>query len=1223
MDVRQLTAIVDKAIRRSQLGTIQFDDTPTELCTGEDVNLSRWTMTLKDKNLVELAKQMKPGSQYYHIDASKPNCKEMFHEFFQQRLSTGIQKLNISGAKDITNYGISVIARSSPHLREIVISGCTSIEDSGLRELGMHCLSLRVLLMSGCHGIEGGGFSSIAERCLHLSTIDISHCKKLQRWGIYKLFETCRSLENVNVSQLMCVGDEEIRVLAQSNNHITSLSAADAFNISDAAILALSQNCSDLDTLDLSRKQMLAKITDVSLLALGERCPSLRVLKLVGCDYVSDVGLNWLSIGCHALEHLDLEDCTKITDAGLRSVGTNCNSLQYINLTNAKYVSDVGIASIATGCRMVKSLTCNGLYLLADPRLLPSKKKKGEKMDDDPWQAVIGVTALSKYCNNIEDLDLTGCFRLNLTFQKHLSKGMKTLRKLNITGCNQVESSSLIAVGEGCTLLTEINFTDCGNNINTLVLEAFATHCTQLKVIEVSRCENIRGGSMKAISKCNQLEKINISGCKALTDTAILPICEVDKVKSLHTIYMNDIPNLTDTALAWISNGCSQLKTISFKGTSITKTATKACRDNYPYSDMIYNNNFMGFWPKSRLKDRIVMNEYFALQQGIIKIQARCRKLIGIRRVELLKKNLELFWSAMRVIKCVRQVIAKKKVKLLREKERRRKIFGFRILATFRIYHARCRLRVIRRHRLLYFQSRKATIIQTAYRNYRSRLAVRTMQKAFLNMVRYRRQAAIVLQNAARMFRCKRQLAMMREWVLTQTRVRRKKVIIIQKSYRGYVARRLVWYLKEHLAAIQAQKEDAAKIIQQKFRAIRTAYFVQLSTQYAAKRFNGAQKIQAVVRGKIARLHYTMMLVRIQEDKESLASCKIQNRWRVKAAIIKVNELRRKRALELARKADASTTFSKHWRARDARLQLKELKYQRDEAIRLRVQTEFWAAIKIQSVYRGMKGRLYFDEKLREKKGKWKELMDDETGRRFFYNKLTGEIRWRMPQDLLDLIPRPKCDNCLSFEASVECGVCNEFFCNKCWDVIHYGGRRKDHEFRALYDFYNKRIDYGDGNFPCKWPSEVMQDDVQGWMLRVAPIRPPIARYGDWEHYYSESEYDADGNVKREAINFFFNRKTFEANYYVPDELLDPSQMSSPLDASARMLSVSASFNDSGYFNTTALMAQQSQSLQQSMGQQSYYGSSYLDTSTYQMDKSFSESNYGYYDRNGSWVAYK
>eukprot|EP01034_Spumella_vulgaris_P024314 gene24314-30635_t len=194
------------------------------------------------------------------------------------------------------------------------------------------------------------------------------------------------------------------------------------------------------------------------------------------------------------------------------------------------------------------------------------------------------------------------------------------------------------------------------------------------------------------------------------------------------------------------------------------------------------------------------------------------------------------------------------------------------------------------------------------------------------------------------------------------------------------------------------------------------------------------------------------------------------------------------------------------------------------------------------------------------KKGKWKELFDEKQQKRFFYNKLSGEIRYRMPQDLLDLIPHPNFITLgyISYFSSTNI-VCNELFCQTCFNTVHSGGRRAEHPFRALYDYYNKRLDYGDGVFPCKWPSEVMQDEVQGWMLRIAPIRNPTKTYQDgWEVY---NENTADANAKKHSENykrmyntvntggnsgenrlFYFNRLTFETTYETPPSILQEQQ---------------------------------------------------------------------------------
>lgn len=55
--------------------------------------------------------------------------------------------------------------------------------------------------------------------------------------------------------------------------------------------------------------------------------------------------------------------------------------------------------------------------------------------------------------------------------------------------------------------------------------------------------------------------------------------------------------------------------------------------------------------------------------------------------------------------------------------------------------------------------------------------------------------------------------------------------------------------------------------------------------------------------------------------------------------------------------------------------------------------------------------------------------------------QVTGEVRWRRPQDFLELLPRPACGDCAGFEAFLECASCGEFFCSACFaKVIRHPG---------------------------------------------------------------------------------------------------------------------------------------------------------------------------------------
>jgi hypothetical protein len=301
-----------KAMSKSAVSALQLDEIPSELLFGESVDFHRWTMVLTDKNLQELAEQRQSGKQYY-MDTSAAKIVDMFQYFYSpMRVPDGLLSLNISCAKDITDFGVTIIARNNPLLLDLNISGCSAITDVALREIGMSCSKLQVLNVSSCPEIDGTGLVAVAESCRLLLKLDISKCRKIENWSIKKIFYMCSVLEEVNVSNMSKIGDEEIRTLAQNCPNLIALYAAECPYISDTSIQTIAQHCRDLDVLDVSRTEMQYRISDVSMLALGQSARSLRTLRVSGCDVVSDVGLNWLTEGCKVIEELNLGRCTKV-----------------------------------------------------------------------------------------------------------------------------------------------------------------------------------------------------------------------------------------------------------------------------------------------------------------------------------------------------------------------------------------------------------------------------------------------------------------------------------------------------------------------------------------------------------------------------------------------------------------------------------------------------------------------------------------------------------------------------------------------------------------------------------------------------------------------------------------------------------------------------------------------------------------------------------------------
>ncbi|CAK4611967.1 unnamed protein product [Aphanomyces euteiches] len=202
---------------------------------------------------------------------------------------------------------------------------------------------------------------------------------------------------------------------------------------------------------------------------------------------------------------------------------------------------------------------------------------------------------------------------------------------------------------------------------------------------------------------------------------------------------------------------------------------------------------------------------------------------------------------------------------------------------------------------------------------------------------------------------------------------------------------------------------------------------------------------------------------------------------------------------EFQQQTAAALRLQAAWRRKQGHLAKHMLRILKDEEYQRRVK----AATKLQTRWRGRLGRALAAQ-----------AQFDAIHRLAMEAKRRNELATRIQAGWRDVA-----------DAMVECGDCGEFFCKECWDAIHAGGRRRKHRFRTLYDFYGKRIDYGDGEFPSVWPSEIEQDDLDGWFYRASPFREPCLVLGEWEKYVDDANH-------RE---WYFNPTTKVSTYLPPD----------------------------------------------------------------------------------------
>jgi hypothetical protein len=205
-----------------------------------------------------------------------------------------------------------------------------------------------------------------------------------------------------------------------------------------------------------------------------------------------------------------------------------------------------------------------------------------------------------------------------------------------------------------------------------------------------------------------------------------------------------------------------------------------------------------------------------------------------------------------------------------------------------------------------------------------------------------------------------------------------RKATEIERVYRGHLGRLKAHAARKEKYRIQVLMARASKKVQYAYRAHRTRNIVNERAARTTLRRRSCIKIQSVIRGALARLKTAEKLFEIHEAKINGAALKIQCRIRIKLARIAVSKLYEEANNIVQVQYAAATVLQKYVRGNLARLLLERLKVEAQIALQRLVQLEMWSVVKIQAFVRGIWGRRRFDDLLRQKKGKWKELFDED-----------------------------------------------------------------------------------------------------------------------------------------------------------------------------------------------------------------------------------------------------
>ncbi|KAG3033159.1 hypothetical protein PC123_g2540 [Phytophthora cactorum] len=1136
----------------AELSTVfTYKEIPDEVLVGTELDLSIWSVVASDACLGKLSR-----SSVISGLASPPRFQlqsNQLADLLPSAASTlalnsalvgvlpkqqSIVRLNLAGADQITDKTAHLIARACPELKHLNLERALKLTDSGILHIVSCCRSLESLNLSYVTALQSPALSCIGELRLPLRSLAIAGCNRVPDYSLLRVFQACSTLESLDLSFCASVTDNVLLTLGKNCCKIRQLKLRGCCQISDTGVVALANSggVNGLVLLDLARFDLQYKFNDISLLALAENCLVLQTLILSGCDMVSDVGMDWLASGCNALTYLDVSGCTALTDLSLRAISESMLQLKHLNIRNCAKISDQGIRRVSLGCPELVYLDAEGLPLLSD---LHSAKSTGV---DDVYRQ--GIAALVAGCPKLRHLDLSNCVAISDGTLHCVATSCFELSSLILLGCYRVTSTGVSDILAHCSKLSLLNVTECDQVTDQAFIGTYRpgrhhqqpispvrnnSLPNQLHVLRL-RGTQISDVTLKWVSKYSPwLRELDVSSCTGITDIGLLALSGSTTTTTLRSLWLRNVADITATGISWLAEKCTKLMLLDLTGCpKIRSFSIKSLASSWKFAVYTSNDQFKGMTPRHRAEDWLFIEDYGKYWRAAVHIQCMYRARVARRIAQQKREECLILWVATRLQSVYRGRQARKYAVILRLQFYKETEAATRIQRAYRQLLARRetrRLREIRHHEEIL---QAARIIQASWRKKRLR---ERLQSRHLRRLAYEdklRRSAIRIQRHWRGKRGRERTNLLRTAKIAKEREEFEAARQLQSIYRVRIARRAANLKREELKNEESRRERAAKTLQKCIRRHKARKELRAMQAYVAGMNDAATRIQQNWRSKKKyQANQVIVMVR-QKKRENAAAVKLQAAWKRRKARIEVSLMRLARDFQQQKLVDATLMVQTNWRGRHGRLQAHSIKQTAMEKISQLVKIQHDAVTLVQAHYRGCKGREKYREAQLNKKKRWKEITRPENGEKFYYNRVTGEVRFRRPQDVLDLLPKPLCENCESSatsEATMECKDCGELFCGVCWANVHSGGRRKLHEFRALYDYYNRRVDYGDWEFPSRWPSEIEQDEMDGWGFRTHPRRRPDEVQGAWERY-------VDPDTRRE---WFYNRETDENSYVAPE----------------------------------------------------------------------------------------
>lgn len=438
----------------------------------------------------------------------------------------GLTSLNLSDNIFTDSKAIFVsLSETLSHLKSLKLARCEGISDPCLRALGQ-CI----------------------QRYRRLALIDLSYsATDFGDDGVVSLVTAVSGfLYNTNI------------FLNYRDYIILSLQG---FNILEELNLA---HCGTRASNSSSEKKALSSLC---LAGLRNRMSSLTTLNISsiaayggsGVDPREGLGQSayeWIAEGCRALVSLDMSNSAQLNNVALIKIGTQCKLLQRLNLSKCPQIDDEGIVGFMisftgalTHLDLSGNILCTSASIAAIALCPPDSKKQilptatARALQELKCNGLAKVTsksltALWTNAPKLQRFEMACELASSSTHRKStmphfsdqvmLQADYSQLREVILTGCCLVTDRGLCALADKCgEQLRKLDISGCHAVTEHLLLKLASESCRcRLSALVANGCIKMANTGLVALcnsSKASAITELSFSGCSMLTDLGYLP----------------------------------------------------------------------------------------------------------------------------------------------------------------------------------------------------------------------------------------------------------------------------------------------------------------------------------------------------------------------------------------------------------------------------------------------------------------------------------------------------------------------------------------------------------------------------------------------------------------------------------------------------------------------------------------------------------------------------